>query len=204
MLHLNTIDEFTNNLLLSFCTKDYLKNFELVGDTNLSLRFGHRKSIDIDFFSVDVFDPVRLDELLQLDFPNYIYRGNNKYMLFCNIDTVKTDIVQHPFELLAPIEIIENIRMFSLQDVAAIKLFAICKRGTRKDFYDIWMLLQHFQKDELTEFFIEKYGEDKVIFLKKSVLYFEDADESEQPQVLIKNLSWEKIKKEIYNTFVNF
>ena len=203
-MHLNTIDEFTHRLLLSLYTKDYLTDFALVSGTNLSLRFGHRKSIDIDLFSTTRFEPSLIGDLLELDYPDYTYRGNNKYMLFCNIGAVKTDIVHHPFALLAPLEVIEDIRMFSVQDVAAMKLFAICKRGTRKDFYDIWMLLKHFSKNELLDFFIRKYGEDKVIFVEKNILYFEDADASEQPEILIKDLSWEKVKKDIFNSFNYF
>ena len=84
-----------------------------------------------------------------------------------------------------------------------MKLFAICKRGTRKDFYDLWMLLQHFTPKKLKSFFIEKYGEEKLIFLRKSIIYFEEADISEQPDVLVKNLNWEKVKKEVYKAFVN-
>lgn len=204
MLHLNTIDPDTHDTLLSLSSKDYLSNFSRVGGTNLSLRFGHRKSIDIDFFSTSLFQPLQIEELLSLDFTDYTYRGNNKYMLFCNIGPVKTDIVHHPFALLEPLEIIENIRMFSAQDVAAMKLFAVCKRGTRKDFYDIWELLKHFSKKELMNLFVKKYGEDKLIFLEKSILYFDDADESEQPEILVKNLSWERVKREIYQSFADF
>lgn len=51
--------------------------------------------------------------------------------------------------------------------VAVMKLFAICKRGTRKDFYDVWVLLKYFSKDELMALFIKKYGEGKVIFWKR-------------------------------------
>lgn len=165
MLHLNTIDNTTLKTLLSLLAKDYLRDFALVGGTSLSLRYGHRKSIDIG--------------------------------------PVKTDIIYHPFDLLSPVETIEGVRMFSVQDVAAMKLFAICKRGTRKDFYDLWMLVQHFVPGELADFFIEKYGEDKLIFLKKSVLYFEEADDSDQPVVLIPKLTWDKVKKEIHTAFVN-
>ncbi len=201
MLHLNTIDETTKQTLLSLLNKNYLTDFALVGGTSLSLRFGHRKSIDIDLFSTKEFEPLVLDELLKADYPEYVYRGNNKYMLFCNIASVKADIIFHPFLLLKPVEAIEGIRMFSVEDIAAMKLFAICKRGTRKDFYDVCVLLQHFKPPELFDLFIEKYGVDKLIFLKKSLIYFDDAEESDQPEVLIKNLSWETVKKTVYNSF---
>lgn len=203
MLHLNTIDKVIHKVLLSLLNKDYLRDFSLVGGTSLSLRYGHRKSIDIDLFSPKKFDPALVDSLLKAEYPEYVYRGNNSFMLFCNIGTVKSDIIFHPFNLLSPVETIDNIRMFSIEDVAAMKLFAICKRGTRKDFYDLWMLMQHFTPKKLATFFIEKYGEEKLIFLRKSVLYFEEADISAQPEILIEKLNWEKVKKEVYAAFVN-
>ncbi|MEO6219444.1 MAG: nucleotidyl transferase AbiEii/AbiGii toxin family protein, partial [Ginsengibacter sp.] len=162
-----------------------------------------KKSIDIDLFSTKEFNPSLIEDLIKTDYPDYVYRGNNRYMLFCNIGTVKSDIIYHPFELLSPVETIDNIRMFSVEDVAAMKLFAICKRGTRKDFYDVWTLLQYFTPKKLAEFFIEKYGHEKLIFLKKSIVYFEEADISEQPEVLVKNLTWEQVKKMIYKSFIS-
>ncbi len=50
MFYLNTIDTETHNLLISLLNKDYLQNFALVEGTNLSLRYGHRKSIDLVYF----------------------------------------------------------------------------------------------------------------------------------------------------------
>lgn len=203
MLHLNTIDNETHKVLLSALQKDYLQNFSLAGGTSLSLRFGHRKSIDIDLFSTKEFEPAVIDELLKLDYTGYQYRGNNRLMLFCNINDIKCDIIYHPFRLLYPVETIENIRMFSVQDVAAMKLFAICKRGTKKDFYDLWLLVQHYTPKELAGFFVKKYGHDKLIYLRKSILYYEDAEYSTEPEILLANLNWEKVKKEVYTQFIN-
>jgi hypothetical protein len=86
--------------------------------------------------------------------------------------------------------------MFSIQDVAVMKLFAICKRGRKKDFCDMWALLQHFTSGQLVDFLIEKYGEEKLIFLKKSIVYFEQADNDiELPEILVKKLTWNKVKR---------
>ncbi len=141
MLHLNTINDVTHKTLLELQSKDYLKEFALVGGTNLSLRYGHRKSIDLDLFSVKTFDSVKLSDLLQIDF-DYTYRSNNKHMLFGFINNVKVDWVHHPFALLHPIETIDKIRFFSVDDVSAMKLFSVTKRGSKKDFYDIFQLSQ--------------------------------------------------------------
>ena len=203
MLHLNTIDKTMQTVLLSLLSRKYLDDFSLVGGTSLSLRYGHRKSIDIDLFSPKEFSPPIMDELIRADYSDYVYRGNNRYMLFCNIGPVKTDIIYHPFALLSPVETIDNIRMFSIEDVAAMKLFAICKRGTKKDFYDVWALLHHFTAIQLANFFVEKYGQEKLIFLRKSIVYFEEANESEQPEILVKGLQWEQVKQVIYKSFIS-
>ncbi|GAC1426907.1 MAG: hypothetical protein NVSMB7_03580 [Chitinophagaceae bacterium] len=55
----------------------------------------------------------------------------------------------------------------------------------------------------LSNFFIDKYGEEKLIFLKKSIVYFDEADDSEQPEILIKNLNWEQVKKIVYTSFIS-
>lgn len=200
MLHLNTIDEITHQTLLSLQSNKYLESFALVGGTNLSLRYGYRKSIDLDFFSTEIFDPTLVSDFLQAEFP-YAYRSNNKYMLFCYINNIKVDFVYHPFDLLRPIEIIDGIRFFSVEDVSAMKLFALTKRGSKKDFFDVYALSQILGPVKLLENFSLKYGEDKIWMMKMSLVYFEDADNSEEPEILEKNLTWEKVKKYMLTTY---
>jgi predicted nucleotidyltransferase component of viral defense system len=165
MLHLNTISPSTHETLLTLQLKDYLQNFSLAGGTNLSLRYGHRTSIDLDLFSSETFDPTELNDILQIEF-NYTYRSNNKYMLFGYLNDVKVDFIHHPFKLIQPIETIDGIRFFSVADVSAMKLFAVTKRGSRKDFYDIFQLSQALGPHKLIEYFSSKYGEDKIWMMR--------------------------------------
>lgn len=44
-------------LLKSLMEAPVLRSFALVGGTNLSLRFGHRRSIDLDLFTNVPFNP---------------------------------------------------------------------------------------------------------------------------------------------------
>ena len=97
MLHLNTIDETVHRVLLSLLSKKYLNDFSLVGRTSLSIRYGHRKSVDIYLFSPSPFEPSLVDGLLKTDYSDCVYRGNNGYQFFCDIGPVKTDIIHHPF-----------------------------------------------------------------------------------------------------------
>lgn len=200
MLHLNTIDEITHQTLLSFQQKEYLADFSLVGGTNLSLRLGHRKSIDLAMFSTKSFDTENLNDLLEIDYP-YRYRSNNPYMLFSYVNNIKVDWVYHPFSLLNPIEVIDGIRFFSLANVSAMKLFAVTKRGSKKDFFDIYKLCTLFKPETLIENFAKKYGADKVWMLKISLVYFEDADKEENPEILEKGLTWNQVKKHLLTIF---
>jgi predicted nucleotidyltransferase component of viral defense system len=200
MLHLNTIDDNTHEILLALQSKDYLQKFALAGGTNLSLRYGHRKSIDLDFFSTRNFDPLELSDLLQIDF-EYVYRSNNKYMLFSFINNVKVDWIHHPFELLKPIELDDGINFFSIEDVSAMKLFALTKRGSKKDFFDVFQLAKDLGPKQIIENFSMKYGEDKIWMMQLGLTYFEDADKEEDPLLLSPNLSWREVKKYMKQTF---
>jgi hypothetical protein len=200
MLHLNTIDETTHQTLLSFHSKEYLKGFSLAGGTNLSLRFGHRKSIDLDMFSTSIFSTSDVNDLLQTDY-DYRYRSNNRYMLFSYVNNVKVDWIHHPFPLLAPLEVIEGIRFFSVADISAMKLFAVTKRGSKKGFFDIHKLCEALGPDTIIKHFAEKYGDDKTWMMKMSLIYFEDADKDEDPEILEKKVTWSKVKDYMLKTF---
>ena len=53
MLHYNTIEPATLELLRQLQDIPFLSNTRLVGGTSLALQIGHRKSIDIDLFGDD-------------------------------------------------------------------------------------------------------------------------------------------------------
>ncbi|MFO7833856.1 MAG: nucleotidyl transferase AbiEii/AbiGii toxin family protein, partial [Halohasta sp.] len=62
MLQKNTVEPHTLEVLEHLSADTHLNNFQLAGGTGLALHIGHRKSIDLDFFSLDSFDA---DNLLQ-------------------------------------------------------------------------------------------------------------------------------------------
>ena len=56
MLYTETVEPDTLRLLKKLMRLEVLKDFSLVGGTGLSLRFGHRKSVDLELFSTKEFD----------------------------------------------------------------------------------------------------------------------------------------------------
>ncbi|AWH85053.1 hypothetical protein HYN59_07895 [Flavobacterium album] len=72
----------------------------------------------------------------------------------------------------------------------------ISGRGSRKDFIDLFVLLEKFSLKEMIGFYKQKYHDGSEFLVLKSLSYFEDADEEAMPVMLIKN-SWDEIKQKI-------
>jgi predicted nucleotidyltransferase component of viral defense system len=90
---------------------------------------------------------------------------------------------------------IDGIKMFSTEDIMAMKVQAILGRGKKKDFWDIAELLHHFSVADFIEFHKEKYAtQNLLITVPQAITYFEDAEESEDP-VSLKKQTWTSVKE---------
>lgn len=173
-----------------------LNQFGLVGGTNLSLRFGHRISIDLDLFTNEPFNTEATYNQLEGRFSNILQASQSETMLFLYINEVKIDIVLLPYPYLNPMEEMEGIRFVSLEDIAAMKLSAIARRGVKKDFWDIAELLDVFSLDEMLEFYRAKYSSRDIFHLLRSLVYFTDADPQKDPDPL-KKVTWSQVKGKV-------
>lgn len=197
MLQISTVEPGTLDLLKQLMSLNYLKDFALAGGTNLSLRYGHRKSIDLDMFSPLDFDNDTLAENLLKSFEKIeIGNLNNKIGLFCYINNIKVDFVRHHyFSLIDSIEIIEDVRMFGINDIAAMKIFAILKRPRKKDHWDLAELLNHLSLEEIIECYLKKYpNKPLLITIPKALAYTADVEDDEDP-VSLNGLTWQKVKR---------
>jgi predicted nucleotidyltransferase component of viral defense system len=204
MLHLSTVDNAIYDLLQKiFKTAIIKNNFALAGGTSLALQIGHRKSIDLDIFCTHQFDVKELEIILSTSSDyTFNYSGNNTRMLFGNINGIKCDFVNEPAILLKPFMVTDGVNYFSTPDIAAMKLHTICGRGKKKDFFDVYALLQLYSREKLIEWFTQKYDETQLFFLWRSILYFEDAENDpdiEGYSPFTKN--WDEIKKFITAAF---
>jgi len=173
-----------------------LAQFALVGGTNLSLRLGHRRSIDLDLFTNEPFNSQVLAATLPAVFPQSEMVSMSDMMLFFYIEDVKTDMVTLPYPWLNPFDIVDGIRLASLPDIAAMKLSAIARRGVKKDFWDIAAMLDHFSLDEMLGFYRAKYSSHDFFHLLRSLVYFADAEAQRDPDPL-DNTNWKQVKKKV-------
>ena len=198
MFHLSTVKEETYKLLKSLFTIDKInQQFALAGGTGLALQLGHRQSIDLDIFSPENFDTKETEILLSstpgLDFE---FVNSNQKMLFAFINHIKCDFVHEPAKLIKPFVEYDGVKYFSVEDIAAMKMHTVCGRGKKKDFFDLYALIETFGWKIMLEWFEAKYSSNQLYFLWRSIGYFDDADEDvdiESYPPFTKN--WTEIKK---------
>jgi hypothetical protein len=199
MLHQSTVESGTFSLLKKLLDLEELKDFALVGGTALALKFGHRISVDLDLFSQQKLDITKINSRLLSEFDENFKNENPniKFAIFCFINDIKIDLVHYPHQLIKPIEIIDGIRMYSSEDIAAMKINAILGRGAKKDFWDLVELLKHFSLNQIVGFHREKFPNNTILIsIPNAITYFEDAENSPDP-ISLNGQTWENVKKEL-------
>lgn len=196
MLQKQTVEPSTFSLLSQLMNLEVLSTYNLVGETGLSLKLGHRISIDIDLFSKEKIENEVIINCLSETFQNkFVLISSNKVGIFCKINNIKVDLIHYNFDLINPIEEFENVRIVSSEDIAAMKIQAILGRGVKKDFYDLFELLNQFSLNEIIQFHKSKYPLQTLnITIPQAITYFEEADESEDP-ISLRNETWDEVKK---------
>ena len=196
MLHYETKEPGTLSLFKSLLELPILAETRLVGGTALALQLGRRKSVDLVFFGkVSATSEELRTTLIQAGFKLSVVRESRNINIY-DINGIKVDFVNYIYDWIGNLVTEDGLRLADAKDIAAMKINAIIGRGTRKDFVDLFFLLQHFSLKEMLEMFQEKYPEGSMFLALKSVAYFEDAENSPMP-VMLKKVPWSLMKKTI-------
>lgn len=195
MLYLETVYPSTLDLLRALMAREELKPFALAGGTALSLQIGHRISVDLDFFGKHAFIP---EELLSVyaEMGGYQLLSQSKSIMVVVLQGVKVDVVNYRYQLLEPPKQFEKLRLLSLPDIAAMKLAAITGRGRKRDFIDLFFLLKSYSLEEMLAFYQQKFPDGSTFLVAKSLTYFVDAQDDEDPDMLVE-MDWQVVKETI-------
>ncbi|GHT11768.1 hypothetical protein AGMMS4956_05310 [Bacteroidia bacterium] len=196
MLQTITLAERTLVLLKQLQQLPVLKDFRLVGGTALALQLGHRKSIDLDFFGNTSVSHEEIFNILQKNNFEVVSNKDTPHIHLFTINAVKVDVVVLSYQWLEPAIEEDGIRMAGLKDIAAMKLAAITNRGSKKDFVDVYFLLQHFSLKQMVDWYMQKYPKHALFNVIQSINYFADAEPQEMPTMLTE-VSWEDMKSTI-------
>ena len=202
MLYLTAVEPKLLEITRQLQQLPIFSELRLVGGTALALQLGHRKSTDIDLFGKFNTDIAQVKEAIS-EIPGSVLLNYSRTMFFFNIGLIKVDIVNYNYPWIDELVYEDNLRLAGVKDIAAMKFAAITNRGKKKDFYDLYFLLQHFTFDELMKFYETKFQDASSFLTLKSMLYFDDAELDETP-VLFTEISWDKIKAEISQTIKNY
>lgn len=202
-MHPETLYPKTKQVLELIKDLPILSGFYLGGGTALSLHLGHRKSIDLDFFS-DKF-PKRdliLQEFQKFN-PKIIQEAPGTLDLIIN--DVKISLLEYKYPLIDNLTDFEGVRVAGLADIGCMKLSAISSRGSKKDFIDLYKILQKESLVSLINAFDKKFKgvEYQKTHILKSLLTFDLADEEPEPDYL-EPIDWMSVKLSIEKDVKNY
>jgi hypothetical protein len=203
MLHKETVERRTLELLTALMQDEVLKDFALVGGTALALYMGHRKSVDLDLFSQRIFQVEKLQDHLCEKY-GFTTLNMADITLIGVIDDIKVDCIYYKYPLVEPVSEIEEIRLTSMPDIAAMKLTAIAQSGTRlKDFVDVAFLSTKMSFNNMLDAFREKFPRTNIVGVTKSLLYYNDIDFSAEIDLITGKYNWKDITKRLQAMFDN-
>ncbi|MDP3001352.1 MAG: nucleotidyl transferase AbiEii/AbiGii toxin family protein [Bryobacterales bacterium] len=183
--HPETITPGMAETLRTLRDRGLIDHAYLAGGTALALRFGHRLSVDLDFFAPDLFEVAKA--------PHTIHAVTQR---------TKVSFLGYPYPELFPPAQFEGVPVADPRDIACMKLSAIASRGTKRDFIDLYVASAQFGLQEILAWFARKYAKTRYsrLHLLKSLTYFGDAEKDPLPHMLVP-LAWEDVlyffKKEV-------
>jgi hypothetical protein len=176
----------------------FMKEFYLAGGTGAALRLGHRVSRDLDLFSRRGIDPGRIRDTLR-EAGHFIVDQSDSRTLWGRFNDTKVSFFHYSCPLLRETNPFMGMSVASLVDIACMKLDAVSSRGKKRDFIDLFFILEVGEMDvpDLLGLYEKKYGVGNVnrVHLLKSMVYFDDAENDPEPRMLIP-FSWNRLKDE--------
>lgn len=203
-LHYETITPQLRRMLTELMTEPVLAPFSLAGGTSLSLRMGHRISVDIDLFTnadYGSLDFSAIEKMLKSKYPYYycsdltgiVGFGRTYYVGETEEESIKLDLFYHD-DITEPCDIIDGIRLVTRDDVASMKIDVIQRGGRKKDFWDIHELLNHYSPEEMIALHEKRHpwSHDRKTIIA-NLADFSLADEMPDP-ICLRNKAWGIIK----------
>lgn len=185
----------------------FLKDrFYLAGGTALALQFGHRDSVDFDFFSEKDFDTVglynELSEIFGKDTVIKVMEEKNTLYVFID-EKIKLSFISYQYPLLENLIQDEFLNIAHFIDIGCMKLSAIVSRAVEKDYVDLFFIFKKISLKELLAKAKEKMPTLDTNLILKSLVYFDDI---EKEKINFKHnfeVSFDEIKDFISNEVKN-
>ncbi|MEW5741570.1 MAG: nucleotidyl transferase AbiEii/AbiGii toxin family protein [Myxococcota bacterium] len=176
-----------------------LRDFYLAGGSAVGWHYGHRRSMDLDLFSPS--SPVALSRIVeQLVAAGATVRAETDAVVSVDLDGVLVDVVQYPYGPLKPTEPgPADFRIAAPLDLAVMKLAAIARRGLRRDFWALHVILTRgkFSLEAVMKAYVKRYrrAAADLYHVARALAYFEDAERDDPRVSGLTREEWETIKR---------
>lgn len=198
--HYETLPSRTKKALDFLSTKNWLKKsrWYLAGGTALALNAGHRKSVDLDFFTTDQnFDEKKLLANFFGD-SNWKTEVEDKNTIYGELYGAKISFIAYPFFIPKQNFIFHGaVKVLHPIDIAVMKITAISQRGRKRDFFDLYWCVKNIEPlENIIRRLKVQYPSIAHDYhhILKSLVYFEDAENDPAPNIFFK-ASWSEVKR---------
>jgi predicted nucleotidyltransferase component of viral defense system len=193
----NVLLDHTKKNIEIISANNFIKRFYLAGGTSCSLRLGHRISYDLDFFTDEEFDTLRLTRQLK-NIGDLTIDYSDSGTLTGKFNNTNISFIRYKYKILKKHSQFLGLKIASLEDVGCMKIEAIVSRGKKRDFIDLYFILNELQStlQAFFKLYHKKYDRDvhNETHILKSFIYFTDADLDPDLNMLVSN-NWEDVKK---------
>lgn len=198
--HLEGLPKKQVNVLKQLGSQAQSRGYYLGGGTALAIYFGHRTSVDLDWFiSSQMGDALLLAQELRNAELDFVTDQTAPGTLHGSIAQIRVTFLEYKYPLLkSPVFWDEmNCSLASLEDLTCMKLSAVAQRGARKDFCDIYALgTKHIPLKEMLDLYRKKFNIQDLSHVLYGLAYFDDAESERMPKMLW-DVKWVEIKKTI-------
>lgn len=170
----------------------------LAGGTALAFHIGHRISADLDFFTDEEFHIESVISAIRKTKLPFRIISEGEGSLIAEVKGIKISLLKHEYPFLDRIITFEVIEIAGVLDIASMKIIAIRQRGTKRDFVDLYFILQDIPFYKIADHMVKRFGKERLnpVHIGKSLVYFSDAESNPEPRYIKgKAQSWDKIKK---------
>jgi len=194
-MHLETITSKQKEI---FKKLDKFSDFYLAGGTALALQIGHRISVDFDLFSEKDITAQFLNKIKRVFLGSKVeVIRDSSEQLSVMIDNIKLDFVKYPFSLFSELIEYQGINITKIEEIAAMKVYALGRRPILKDYVDLYYILKekYVTLEEIIKLSQKKYkGEFNSRLFLEQLIYLEDVGDM-QIDFLKKAVEKEEIEK---------